>query len=403
MYVLHLFDDASPQASSTTLALLAASQGKLQTPQGDEVHQRILLIGGKGLRQAAADLALPDTVQIGAPMQKVMMAWPAARCALRRFRPLSPEQGPLLLSSLRHPDVIHCWGIGAFTLAAVLFPVSPIVLTLSVTPSPRDIKWLRLLVDQTSGLLLPISATIRRELLAGGVAESAVHVLRPGIDLAMVHADDRAALRKELGIESHDRVVALLSDPTTATATPAPGMAVGLADETSKATGRRVRLLVHPDQHDRRRAQRTMEGIACGHRIITDERLAQPWRILPACDAAMAMGPEAGGLSLLWAMAAGIPIVGEARYAISEVVEDRHSALLAKPGAAKWLAMRLSQVFAEPQMAWKLRDTARHEAYSYFSRHRYRNALATVYKQVSERQPVAVPAMEITGGLRFSV
>src|SRR5690606_36726272 len=99
-----------------------------------------------------------------------------------------------------------------------------------------------------------------------------------------------------------------------------------------------------------------------------DEALARPWELLPACDAALAIGPHAGGVSLLWAMACNILIVGEATYAVSEIVEDRHSALLCKPGDAQAAAHRLPPLLDERQLACKLRATAHSEAFSLFSR-----------------------------------
>jgi glycosyltransferase involved in cell wall biosynthesis len=97
-----------------------------------------------------------------------------------------------------------------------------------------------------------------------------------------------------------------------------------------------------------------------------------------------------------------VPIVGEATYAISEIVEDHHSALLAKPGQPKSLAHRVSQLLADRLLAYKLRDTARHEAFSFFSRQRYCESLQGIYNQMLESRPVAIPDMPITGGLRFT-
>jgi glycosyltransferase involved in cell wall biosynthesis len=135
---------------------------------------------------------------------------------------------------------------------------------------------------------------------------------------------------------------------------------------------------------------------------IRTHDLEWPWRILPGCDAALAVGPNAGGLSLLWAMAANIPIVGEATYAVSEVVEDRHSALLGKPDSPVKLAHRLTQLFTDQHLAWQLRDTARHEAYSFFSRQRYCQSIKLVYEQLAGGKAIEVPPLESTGGLRFS-
>ena len=86
----------------------------------------------------------------------------------------------------------------------------------------------------------------------------------------------------------------------------------------------------------------------------------------------------------------------------TEIVEDRHSALLAKPGPLHPLAHRITQLLEDPHLAWKLRDTARHEAYSFFSRQRYCQSIQTVYEQLETGAPIEVPQLEATGGLRFA-
>jgi glycosyltransferase involved in cell wall biosynthesis len=135
--------------------------------------------------------------------------------------------------------------------------------------------------------------------------------------------------------------------------------------------------------------------------VIADHDAACPWRTLPACDVALAMGDAGAGLSMLWAMAAGVPIIAEARYATSEIIEDRHSALLTRPGKTPAIAERLTQLLADRQLAWKIRDAARNEAYSYFSRQRYCQSLTTVYESFAAGNPIEIPPMEPTGGLRF--
>ncbi len=397
MRVLHLMDAAGPQACGTTLALLAASGRRLGHTQ-----VKTLLLGGATLARAAQDAGIDNAEAVGVPYGRAYLGYPAVH---RRVRAMCNSDEAF--------DLIHCWSVGALSLATLLFRHVPRVLTLTTVPRHRTVHWLRVMThDSGAGqagrtALLPISATIHRALLGGGVSESAAHVLRPGIDLSLVAHSARAALRQGWGVESDRvRVVAVLRDPPQAGDAIEAAIAVGLADEVYAAHGddakARLRLLMHPDQQHRRRAEQLMRHIGRHERIIREPRLDRPWEVLSGCDMAIAQGEHAGGLSLLWAMAANVPIVGEATYAISEIVEDRHSALLAKPGQPKALSHRLCQLTAEPPLAWKLHDTARHEAYSLFSPQRYRTSLQTVYDQMVAGQSVEVPPLESTGGLRFA-
>ena len=385
MRIWHLIDAVSPQATATTLALLRESLGRPA-----EADQRVILLGGSPLRRSAHAVGIRDAMTIGVPFGRAAMGAFAVQRLLRGEPP---------------PHLVHCWSIGSFSLAALLWRRAAKVLTLTVAPSRRAGRWLRVITADAApqSVVLPISSTIRRGILAHGVRVDAVHVLRPGLDMARVEHAARQALRAAWHVEeSQYKVLALLTDPPHSADAFDATMAAALSDPDPVSAHWQTCVLIHPAARFSRRAARVMEQVGRGHRFIVDERLDRPWLVLPGCDVVLAQGPDAGGLSLLWAMCANVPIVGEANYAISEVVEDHHSALLARPGAAKFLAHRLRQLLTEPQLAWRLRDTARHEAYSFFSRQQYCRNLKTVYEQVVTGRPVEVPQPESTGGLRFS-
>ena len=395
MRILHLIDAASPQVNSSTLALLAASQNRL-----GQTQQEVVLLGPPSLAEAAGHIGIHGADQLPVPYGRAYLGYSSLR---RKWRGRH--------SQFKGFDVIHCWSVGALSLAKLLFSHTPRLLTVTTMPTPRTSHWLRILTNDSAGrgFLLPISSTLSRALLGGGIDKSAVHVLRPGIDMSWITHDDRVMLRQSWGIDSDNVcVVALLCDPPHVSDAIDAAMAVILADEAYQAnkadadTKVRFHLLIHPNQKNRRRAENMMRHISRGKHIIREWRLGRPWQVLSGCDLTLAQGSGGGGLSLLWAMAANVPIVGEATYPISEIVEDRHSALLAKPDQPKALAHRLVQLASDPQLAWKLRDTARHEAYSFFSRQRYCQSLQTVYQQIVEGQSIEVPSMEPTGGLRFA-
>jgi hypothetical protein len=430
MRILHLIDAVSPQASSTTLAMLADAQGRL-----GHITDRVALLGGSHLSGQAAEAGVIDPIRIGVPLGRAVLGWSALRRELQRR-----GEAPF--------DLIHCWSIGALTLATLMFRSVPRLLTLTVAPTTRHVRWLRAITGQATGgaaraVLLPISSTIRRDLMSGGIGESDAHVLRPGIDMSRIVARGRDSLRRRWGIAPQDdaKIVAvhLLSDPPTAADAVAGMVITRFAMETLLLEGIDVRLVLHPFQRRRLQAKSMLRHID-GLRLLIDEPgVAQPWTVLPGCDISLALGTHGpvrtqgvearalasqrpvtkeighgylgaggsaesggGGLSLLWAMAANIPIVGEATYANCEIVEDRHSALLAKPGQFRTLAHHVKQTILDKHLAWQLRDTARHEAYSFFSRARYCQSIRGVYEQMVEGKPIKVPEMEATGGLRFA-
>lgn len=405
--VLHIIDGASPQARGVTCALMAESIGRLGT-----LDQHVLALGGSYLRETLDACGVPRglVTAISTPMQRAIFAYPAIKAHARRGWP----------DARRRPSLIHCWTLGSFTLAGLAWPGVPRLLTLTVGPTESGLRWLAAQLGdrRAPAAVLTINATIRRSLLTRGIAPEKVHVLRPGLDLSKV-GGGVAARRRELrggwGVESdRERVIALLSDPPERVDAVPVMMAVGLAAETyavadnpDKAPA--FRVLLHPDQRRRSRAESVQRAVRRGTRFIQDERLDRPWEIMAGCDLAIALGDAdrgGGGLSLLWAMAGNVPLLGEATYAVSEILEDRHSALLCKPDNPRAMSNRITQLLADRDQVWKLgdklRDTARHEAFSYFSRQRYCDSLRTIYAQTLAGAAIEPPAMPSTGGLRFS-
>lgn len=384
MEAWHLVDAAYAQACSTTLALLAQSRGRMPG-----VNERVILLGGRSLRRDAESAGVRVDHQIGVPSGHGVLGWPAV---WRRVRDLPP------------PDLLHCWSPGA-ALTAALFPWRvPRLLTLTMPLSPRAQRVLVAMsrVSPHPWTVLSCNATLRHDLICRGIDPQRVHVLRPAVDMGLLDPGRRDALRAAWGVVEPDTiVVATVADPTTSADAELAMMVAALADFSRQIERTTIRVLVDPASRHRRRAVGHTRAVGHGERVITDAALATPWRVLPGCDAVLAVGESAGGLSLLWSMAAGVPIVADATSSIGEILEDHHSALLAPPRDTKRLAHRLRQVIDDSQLAWKLRDTARHEAFSLFGRQHYCQSLAIVYAQCVAGEPIDVPAPPVTGGMRF--
>jgi len=384
--VLHLIDAASPQAAPTTLALIADAQKRVS-----DIHQDVVLLGGESLGASAYQAGVKVLAHIGVPFGHAMAGW---WTVLKKFSRAAWQQY----------DLIHCWSVGALTLASLMDRNKPRIYSVTNLPDKRTVHWLRMLSGESGSVtFLATSSTIRRELLSGGVEESATHVLRPGLDMGRIAHQDRQKLRESWEVDPDKAIViAILSDPPTA-ADAVPGMlACGLAIASRADDRDHIHMLAHPHQHMHARAKQSHYPVNRRESLITDPAVQTPWATLPGCDMAVALGNQGCGLSMLWAMAANVPIIGEATYAVSEILEDRHSALLTMPNVEKVVGDRMCRLIDDKQLAWQLRDTARHEAYSYFSCQRYCSSIKDVYEQICNGKAVEIPEIEATGGLRFS-
>lgn len=123
---------------------------------------------------------------------------------------------------------------------------------------------------------------------------------------------EREALRQQWGVEPGTVVVALLSDRLDQLDAGAAVMTMVLTCEALRA-GRPehadVRLLCHPLAKRRDEASVFSELLHVQHLMIQDARTLTPWSVIPGCDLALAPVPSEAGLSILWAIAMGIPVV----------------------------------------------------------------------------------------------
>jgi len=380
MRILHLVDGSAPRISAPALAVLEATLGRLGA-----IEERVVLAGGRRLAAEAERAGIAPWRTLATPREFGPWAWPGLRRRLGGFT----------------PDLVHCWTPGALSLAALALPRTPRLLTLSTPASPRTRHWLRSVATAAPAAtgFLATSATLRHQLVTAGLDPERVAVARPGLEMGRLDRSARDRLRSERGVGEATWLLAFLADPPALAEANGAFLAVSLCASSRKPAAE-LNLLVHPEAAHRRRAATHARHLGHPDRLRAEPLLAAPWQILPACDAVIASGAHVGP-TLLWAMAAGLPIVGEATTAVGELLEDRHSALLAPPGQTRMLAHRLNRLMEDPQLAWKLRDTVRHEAYSFFSRRAACETATVLYGQMLEGAPLDPPPLPASGGLRF--
>jgi glycosyltransferase involved in cell wall biosynthesis len=101
---------------------------------------------------------------------------------------------------------------------------------------------------------------------------------------------------------------------------------------------------------------------------------------------------EAMPMSVLEAMAAGLPIVGAAVGGIPELVEDGVNGLLFTPGDVDALAGHLDELLSDVELRARMGRASRERAERLFDVSRFRAAHAAVYRELLRRNRVyAVP------------
>lgn len=421
--VLHLIDPHGPMVGPCATAML----GDLaQSTAARQTDLMAAVVGGSGAERLARSLGVTTCDRL-APLggRPWMSLGP-----LRRY-----------VAAVAPVDLIHCWSLATLGMAMAAAPGVLRVLTLTTEPiSPDQGQWLRVL--STAGrapvTILTASSSIKRAWAHAGVEPSLMHVLRPGLDLARLQQGDRTCLRREWDIRS-DRTVVVLATAQHDACVDASRIASIQA--CSALSGLDVCFVVPAGASRRSMARSLVMGGGSPDRLIFDARAALPWEVLAGADLMLHLGDDTqsalveqpaqrgpeparralaaarallaappsarpgqvlGVLPMLWAAAAGKAVIAEAGYAVAEVVENGKTALVVKPGNNGAIVQRLRELIDDPQKNWSLRDTARSEAFSFFSCSRYAENLVMAYEQILSSQPVEIPALPMTGGLAFA-
>ena len=297
-------------------------------------------------------------------------------------------------------DLVHAVGPRSLTVAA-LGTSLPVVYSPVGNVGPRDVRWLRAVMGYRRVDVVCPTATLRRTLVERGVPIGRCHLLRPGVDFARVRRRRDAALRERLGFAEDDRVLLAAGESSRS----ANHVEAAWAAIILHLLDPRYRLLIWGRgphvPHVRRFADGSRQTDVL---TIAEERLGTVdyEALLPATDAVLVATTGAiPTLPIAIVMAAALPIVSTVTPTTSELLEDRHTALMTPAGRPRQLARRVMDLYEDPRLQWSVADMARTEAYEYFAQTRFLNQYRQVYRQVAEGRDVFVPEQATGAGLQF--
>lgn len=388
MRIAHVIDTTCTDFAPTTVAMLA---DLIRAPS--DVFHEVVVMGPpnvcEGILQSfdAADVPI-----VRAP-------------PTRRF--LQAQQLRTTLAT-RSIDAVHAWSIPGAALAGAAVPGRRCIVTVTHLPSPGRVTWLmRHRLRRGNTIISTISDPLRCALTRHGWPSDAIRLLQPGVNPAWVDDDRRDALRASWGVvDASTRVVLLMGDPPNRAEATEAGLCVGLAHET----GRDIRLLVSPQARGTDRATRMAHEIDRAERIIVDDIADTPWVALAGCDAAMILdggfaarrgvgashlaGTTGGTLSVLWAMAAGVPLIAEDTDRMRAFIDPQLSGCLTAPGSAKAVARQLCQWHDHPESARAWGDAARQMVLQRYASAPWVDSVLTMYNEVIGRRRATPPAAQ---------
>ncbi len=198
-----------------------------------------------------------------------------------------------------------------------------------------------------------------------GLPSERIEVIYNGIDFTRLRTThDRVAVRYELGLDSDQFVVLQVArlDPIKDHSTAL--MAASVAVKSIKG----FRLLLAGEGPERAAIERRIAELGLRDNVeVLGIRRDVP-RLLAAADAFLLTSVSEGiPLTVIEAMAAGVPAVATAVGGVCEVIDHGRTGLLAPAGDAAQLADCLSRIARDPVQRQSIIDAARSHSRSRFS------------------------------------
>ncbi len=297
-------------------------------------------------------------------------------------QPLSAAAGARRSSA----ELIVAWGLPALLAAGMGRRADvPVIFAPDRHLAGPRLGWARSMLEQCRGVMICPTHAQFQLAVRKGIGPDRCVVIRPGADFSRVRRspEARRTLRAALGFAESDYV---LFAPGESTADAGHERAVWMCgilhilDPSYKivvqGTGRRTAAAVRLAGKLKQSQMMADARATLGRPVATEELLA-------AADACL-LAPTGvvPTLPIVSAMAAGVPFVTVATYVMSELLEDRHTALMTPTDAPKALARRVMDLRADPGLAARLADTARAEAYELHPQSKMLDRYRRVFRQV---------------------
>jgi glycosyltransferase involved in cell wall biosynthesis len=292
---------------------------------------------------------------------------------------------PIAVLKLRDEgaDLTHAWGIAPLA-AAILAGHRRLFFSPDRFLGPRSLSWVRSMMSRRPGIeMICPTAAQQRLAVTRGIPFDRCHVIRPGVDFGRLRRRD-PLLRQQLGLADDDFVLLAPGESTNPSGHDQAVWAAGILNVLDP----RYKLLLWG------RGPRTEFLMELGRRLRQTQMLkfAEPMlsrtvefeELLPQADACLiAAGGSIPTLPILTTMAAGIPIVSTVTYLLAEQLEDRHTALMVPRRSPRALAQRVLDLREDDNLRWRIADTARAEAYEFFSMTRMLEEYRAMYERAS--------------------
>jgi glycosyltransferase involved in cell wall biosynthesis len=322
------------------------------------------------------------------PIARARTPGPRPRCTPlpRRFQVDFLHAAPRLRRHLdaNRIDIVHAWGLAAAKVAEAAASTSarPVLLsTFDPRLTPREAAFLRSAPPTDRRPVLCASQTVRRRLLEHGVTPDRCVVIRPAVDFGRINRARESDLRARLGLTPENTLVATPEPVTRQDGHFAAFWMTAIRSFLDPG----IRVALHGASREKERLLRLARQLDMSHLALDVDEVVPFEDLVAVADLAVTVPrSDISGGCLAWAMAAGVPVIGSAVYAVAELIAENLNGRLVAPAPAKRLATRLAALAGERETLSRLADVARGQAYEVFSVRRFVDQVRRLYENLVE-------------------
>jgi glycosyltransferase involved in cell wall biosynthesis len=288
-----------------------------------------------------------------------------------------------------HVDLVHAHQYTPFfyaMLARLLYRQPPVIFTEHGRHYPDYPRRKRMLVNRLllegRDRIVGVGDAVRQALIANeGIPASRVSLIYNGIDLRSYSSapdDSRLAVRQELGLGADDYVIVqvarldYLKDHATAI------RAMDLVVQNRKD----AQLLLVGDGPEREIIQKQVQQRNLGPYVRFLGLRTDVARLLSAADLFLLTSISEGiPLTIIEAMAAGLPIVATHVGGLAEMIEDGKTGFLVPAGDSDAIARRILTIADDPELRTRLGRVGRDRAFQMFSEQQMHAQYVQLYQE----------------------
>lgn len=290
-------------------------------------------------------------------------------------------------------DAIHAHQFTPFfqsLIARLAYPAPSVVFTehgrqYPDTRSAKRVAFNRIL-SRNNDRIVAVGEAVRQALIANeGFAPARVEVIRNGVDIASfaaVRSDValRRSVRHEFALRHDEYAIVQVArlNPLKDHATAIRSLA------NLRRRGVPARLILVGDGQERAQLEAAAWEAGCERHVSFPGERTDVARILSAADAFLLSSISEGiPLTLIEAMAAGVPVVATQVGGVDEVIVDGESGLLVAAQDDKQLARQLQRLHGDSDLRRQLVLTGFERAKSLFSLQRMHAEYSQLYEQLT--------------------